>query len=114
MDDAKTLLDNLNGEMREGRSIEEIEKAWHHFYMVRSYFERYHSVDKHIMETVRRLHDGLSTFTMHVRQHMPSPYEGFRVEISALRHYLDGGFGEDGWPKPGTTFPPLKKGRGRR
>lgn len=113
MDDARTLLDALNSEMCEGRSIEEIEKAWHHFYMVRSYFERYHSADKHIMETVRHLSEGLSTFTMRVREGALSPYGGFRVQISALRRYLDGGFGEDGWPKPGTTFPPVKKVRKR-
>lgn len=114
MDDARTYLEALNHEMREGRSIDEIEKAWDHFYMVRSYFERNHCADKHIMETVSRLHDGLSTFTMHIREGALSPYGGFRVEISALRRYLDGGFGEDGWPKPGTTFPPIKKGQKKR
>ncbi|KRQ03078.1 hypothetical protein [Bradyrhizobium manausense] len=85
MDDAKALLDKLNSEMREGRSIAEIEKAWDHFYMVRSYFEHYHSTDKPIMETVRHLSEGLSTFTAHVREGALSPYGGFRVQISALR-----------------------------
>jgi hypothetical protein len=111
LNDTQALLDKLYDEMSEGRPIEEIEKAWTHFYSIESQCESYHRDDKLIMGAVEQLKSGLSTFTMHVRQGMPSPYTGFRVAISSLRDYLENDVDEDGWPKAKRRAAPTK---GRR
>lgn len=96
---SKEHIEALRAVMTEGRPIEEIEDGWSHFYSIESDFEFYYGKDKYIMGILRQLGDGLSTFTMHVRENMPSPYTGFRVHLSTLQNYLDGGFDKDGWPK---------------
>ncbi|HEV7601987.1 MAG TPA: hypothetical protein VGO49_17255 [Bradyrhizobium sp.] len=111
MNDTQALLDKLNDEMREGRPIEEIEKAWTYFYLIRSHCETYHQDDKLIMRAVEQLLSGLSTFTMHVRQGVPSPYTGFRVAISSLRDYLENDVDDDGWPKSSRHIAPTKARR---
>jgi len=109
MNETQALLDTLNQEMREGRPIEEIEKAWTTFYAIKSYCELYRSDDKLVMKALEQVHAGLSTFTLHVRQGAPSPYTGFRVAISSLRGYLEYDVGEDGWPKSSKRGAPSKR-----
>ncbi|WP_156938157.1 hypothetical protein [Mesorhizobium sp. WSM3626] len=98
-EETKAEIDALRNGMVQGRSIEEIDKAWDHYYRLESHFERYHSADKAIMKTLGRLKQGLGWFTRDVREEMPSPYSGFGPALTSLRSYLDGGYDEKGWPK---------------
>ncbi len=84
--------------MKDTASIEEVEAGWDHFYPLDSEVERYWSNDPSVMDDLRRVKEGLSTFTDHIRKEAPSPYGGWRPTLGALSTKLRGNFDEKGFP----------------
>lgn len=111
MNDGQRLLDQLSQEMQQGRPIEEIEKGWTTFKLIRSHCDLHRSEDKPVMDAVKQLERGLSIFTSDVRAGVPSPYMGHGVAISSLRGLLENDVDVDGWPKSGRRSAPIRKGR---
>ena len=97
-DDILGLIDNVQSAFGQLKTIEEAESAWDHFRLLEGYVERTWPHDRPTMDSLRRLKSGLSTFTLHIRQGMPSPYGGWQVELSALRSLVGPKYDKDGWP----------------
>jgi hypothetical protein len=97
-DDIMELIDNVQSAFGKARSIEEAEAAWDHFHLLEGYVERVWPNERPTMDALRRLKSGLSTFTLHVRQEMPSPFSGWSVELTALRRLVGPRFDKDGYP----------------
>ncbi len=87
-DEIFALIDNVQSAFGQARTIEEAEAAWDHFHLLEGYVERTWAHERPTMDSLRRLKSGLSTFTLHVRQRMPSPYNGWGVDLSSLRNQV--------------------------
>ena len=98
-DDIYEHIDNLQKAVGEAKTIEELEAAWEHFNRIEGYVERSWPNDNSIIETCRRLKQGLGYYTRDVREGMPSPYSGWHVELSALRSSVGPKYGADGYPR---------------
>lgn len=87
-DEILSIIDNVRSAFGQAKTIEEAEAAWDHFHRLEGYVERTWPHERSTMDSLRRLKSGLSTFTLHVRQKMPSPYSGWSVELTALRSHV--------------------------
>ncbi|MBB6299409.1 hypothetical protein [Rhizobium leucaenae] len=96
--DILELIDNVQSAFGKAKTIEEAEAAWDHFHLLEGYVERTWPHERTTVDALRRLKSGLSTFTLHVRQKMPSPYSGWGVDLSSLRSHVSPKYDKDGWP----------------
>lgn len=92
-------VDDLSYAMKAAKTIDEIEESWLHFYLIESHIERTWPHDKRLMDTLRRLKSGLSQYTRDFREGLPSPYSGWRVDLSSIRSQVSPQYDKDGWPK---------------
>lgn len=92
-------IDNLNRGMNEAKTIEDIEKSWLHFDFLESHIKLTWPDDKRLNDTLCHLKSGLSQYTRDFRERLPSPYNGWRVQLTSLRSQVSPQFDNDGWPK---------------
>ncbi|SCB41675.1 hypothetical protein GA0061103_5893 [Rhizobium multihospitium] len=90
------LIDNVHSAFSAAKTIEQTEAAWDYFHVLEAYIERTWPHEPATMDTLRRLISSLSTFTMHVRQRMPSPYNGWRSDLGLLRSRVSPNVSENG------------------
>ncbi|MGV1793822.1 hypothetical protein [Rhizobium sp. A37_96] len=83
-DEISGLIDNLHSAFSAAKTIEQAEAAWDHFHVLEEYIEGRCSHEPATMDALQRLKSSLSTFTMHIRQRMPSPYNGWRGNLGLL------------------------------
>jgi len=95
-DEVFALIDKLHSAFSTAKTIEQAEAAWDYFHLLEAYIERTWPHESAMMDTLRRLKSGLSTFTMHIRQRMPSPYNGWRGDLSSLRSRVSPKYDERG------------------
>lgn len=96
--DILELIENVSASFGRAKTIEEAEAAWDHFHLLEGYIERTWPHERATIETCRRLKSGLSTYTMHIRQQMPSPYTGWTVYLSSLRGHVTPKYDASGYP----------------
>lgn len=99
--DALKHIAGLRQAVGASKTIEELEAAWDHFYLLESYVERTWPTERATIECCGRVKSGLSTYTRHVREGMPSPYGGWRVDLGALENKVRPQWGTDGYPLKG-------------
>lgn len=90
------LIGNVHLAFGAAKTIEQAEAAWDHFHVLEAYIERTWPDEPATMDTLRRLNSSLSTFTMHIRQRMPSPYNGWRGDLGLLRSRVSPKYDERG------------------
>jgi len=95
-DDILALIENVQSAFGKAKTIEQAESAWDHFHLLEGYVKRTWPHEGATMDALRRLKSGLSTFTMHIREGMPSPYAGWSVDLTSLRSHVSPKYGKDG------------------
>ncbi|MGM4980915.1 hypothetical protein [Rhizobium sp. 11_C7_N12_5] len=95
-DEVFALIDNVHSAFSNSKTIEQAEAAWDYFHVLEAYIERTWPYEPATMDTLRCLKSSLSTFTMHIRQRMPSPYNGWRGDLSSLRNRVSPKYDERG------------------
>ncbi len=95
-DDVFALIDNLHSAFSAAKTIEQAEAAWDHFHVLEAYIERTWPHETATMDTLHCLKSSLSTFTMHIRQSMPSPYNSWRSDLGLLHNRVSPKYDERG------------------
>ena len=95
-DEIFALIAKVQSAFGAAKTIERAEAAWDHFHVLEAYVERTWPHEPETMDTLRRLNSSLSTFTMHIRQGMPSPYNGWLDDLSSLRSRVSPKYDENG------------------